>query len=147
MFGFRSQQTEGDPRVAKALQELGIKYQVSQDGDYRFGFDLGNGRTQLGFIKSKTYEFCGIEIREIFSEGLRSMGPFDARTCNILLQQNAQLKVGAWEVGKDAEDNHFAIFSARVAADLQGEELLAIIAAVLKTADDMEQRLGGRDDF
>jgi len=69
-------------------------------------------------------------------------------TANKLKRAECQhIRPAIGEVGKDAEDNHFAIFSARVAADLQGEELLAIIAAVLKTADDMEQRLGGRDDF
>ena len=147
MFGAKNNLRDGDPRVAKALDELEINYQIDGDGDYRFGFDLGDDRSQIGFIRSATYDFAGVEIREVFSVGLRSFGPFDARTCNLLLVQNSQVKVGAWAVVRDAEDNHLAIFTAKIAADLAGEELLGIIAAVLKTADAMEQRLAGRDDF
>lgn len=147
MFGVKSRQQEGDPRIAQALRELEIKFEVGDDGDYAFGFDLGDGRSQMGFIRSGTYEFCGIELREILSAGLRSMGPFDARTCNLLLRQNSDVKVGSWSVVKDDEDNHLAIFSAKVSADLSGEALLGVIVGVLKTADEMEARLAGRDDF
>lgn len=147
MFGVKPKQREGDPRVAQALRELEINFEVCDDGDYSFGFNLGDGRSQMGFIRSATYDFCGVELREVLSAGLRSMGPFDARTCNLLLRQNADVKVGSWSIVSDAEDNHLAIFSAKVSADLRGEALLGVIAGVLKTADEMEARLAGRDDF
>jgi hypothetical protein len=147
MFGIKPKSQEGDPRVAKALDALDIKYDIDKDGDFRFGFELEGERTQLCFIRSRTYEFAKIEMRELFSVALKSMGPFDARTCGILLEQNSQVKIGSWEVQRDTNDNHLAIFTAKIAADLEGEALLGAIYAVVKTADDMEQRLAGRDDF
>jgi hypothetical protein len=40
-----------------------------------------------------------------------------------------------------------AIYTVKIAADLDGKELVGAIFAVLNTADDMEKRLSGRDDF
>lgn len=147
MFGIKRKDKGGDPRVARALDALEIQYEIDSDGDFHFGFELQDGRNQQGFIRSQTYEFMGLELREIFSVGLSSRGSFDARTANLLLHQNAQMKLGAWSVTSDREDNHLAIFTAKIAADLDGEELLGAIAVVLNTADDMENRLSGRDDF
>ncbi len=147
MIGIKTQHHDGDPRVAKALDELEINYTIDEDGDFKFGFELKDGRSQLGFIKSKTQEFAGIEMREVISAGLRSFGPLDARTANFLLEFNSTIKVGAWSVIRNAEDDHLAIFSATIAADLEGELLLGVIYAVLSTADEIEERLSGRDDF
>lgn len=147
MIGIKNKHNEGDPRVAKALDELDIGYEIDGDGDFRFGFELEDGRSQVGFIKSDTEEFVGMEMREVFSVGLRSFGPFDARTANFLLEFNQTLKIGAWSVIRDAEDNHLAVFSTKIAADLDGKLLQGVIYAVLATADEIEERLSGRDDF
>lgn len=147
MFGIREHSSQGDPRVTQALEALNIKFEFDEEGDYRLGTLLPDGRTQIGFIRARTFEFAGVEMREVFSVGLRSFGPFDPRTCNILLQENSSLKIGAWAVVSNTDDVHLAIFSVKVAADLAGPTLGAVIAVVLKTADDMEQRLAGRDDF
>ncbi len=147
MFGANIDHKDGDPRIADALDALKIKYTIDRDGDFRMVFELSDGRSQIGFIKSRTYNFAGVELREIFSAGLRSEGPFDSRTCNLLLKENARVKIGAWQVQSNSEDEHMALFSVAVAAELSAEELLAVLMAVLKTADEMEQRLDGRDDF
>jgi hypothetical protein len=147
MFGIKRKDKEGDPRVARALDALDINYQIDSDGDFKIGFELEDGRTQEGFIRSQTYEFMDLELREIFSVGLSSRGSFDARTANLLLQENEDKKIGAWSVISDREDNHLAIYTVKIAADLDGKELVGAIFAVLNTADDMEKRLSGRDDF
>lgn len=147
MIGIKSQHNEGDPRVAKALDDLEINYEIDRDGDYKFIFELKNGRSQVGFIKSETEEFVGMEMREVFSIGLRSFGPFDARTANFLLEFNQTLKIGAWSLIRDAEDHHLAVFSTKIAADLDGKLLIGVIYAILTTADEIEERLSGRDDF
>lgn len=148
MFGATKQQEPtADPRVQSVLDELEIRYQTDDDGDFRVGFELESGRHQSAFIRSRTYEFLGIEIREISSAGLVSQGPFDARTANILLAQNEQLKIGAWGVSSDSDDVHGAFFTVKIAADLHAQEFLGILMTVLNTADNMEARLSGRDDF
>jgi hypothetical protein len=140
-------QKEGDPRVAAALQALDINFKIDEDGDYEFGFQVSETRTQLGFIRSKTYDFGGMERRDVLSIGLKSFGPFDPRTMNLLLEQNAKVQVGAWCTIRDADDNHLAIFKAGISADLEGELLLDIVSMVLLSADYVEERLSGRDDF
>jgi hypothetical protein len=147
MIGMKTQHNEGDPRVDQALDDLGFNYEIDSDGDYKIGCELKDGRTQLGFIRSETEEFVGMEIREVFSFGLRSSGPFDARTANFLLEFSQTKKIGAWSVIRDAEDNHLAVFSAKIAADLDGKLLHGVIYSVLATADEIEERLSGRDDF
>lgn len=147
MLGVKRKDSEGDPRIANALDSLEIKYQLDAIGNFGVGFELSDGRTQLGFIRSQTYEFMDLELREIFSIGLRSSGSFDARTANILLQENEHTKIGAWSVINDNDDNHLAVFTAKISADLDGKELAGAIIAVLNTTDEMEKRLSGRDDF
>lgn len=148
MFGTTNkQQTVSDSRVGTALESLELKYQIDDDGDFRVSFELESGRSQSCIIRSATYEFLGLEIREISSIGLISQGPFDARTANVLLQQNEQLKLGAWGVISNNEDVHGAMFTAKISADLPPPELLGVLMAVLNTADEMEARLSGRDDF
>ena len=147
MFGMIHRPSGIDGRVGQALSQLGVRYEIDTDGDYKFGFALGDDRSQLCFIRSQTYSFAGVELRDIFSMALHSVGLFDARTANLLLEQNEQLKVGAWGILKDFKDNYLAVFTAKVAADLSGEALQGVIHAVVTTADEMEKRLGGRDDF
>jgi hypothetical protein len=148
MFGITHKKQNGaDPRIAAALEEAEVKYQIDDDGDYHVSFELENGRSQTAIIRSRTFEFLGVEIREIFSAGLLSNGPFDARTANILLQQNEVVKLGAWGVLKNDEDAHAAVFTAKISTDLPTAEMLGVLTAVITTADEMEARLSGRDDF
>jgi len=148
MFGITQKKQSGaDPRIAAALEAAEVKYQTDDDGDYRVGFELENGRSQTAIIRSRTFEFLGVEIREVTSAGLLSNGPFDSCTANLLLQQNEDVKLGAWGVLKNDEDTHAAVFTAKVSADLPPAELAGVIMAVLTVADEMEARLSGRDDF
>lgn len=147
MFGIEDNKVKGDVRVERALRELGIGHKLDERGCYRFGINLQEGRSQIGLINSNTYDFAGVELRDVFSVGLRSFGPFDARTAGVLLSQNSHLRIGAWCVHCDDSDNHLAIFSAKVSADLVGKPLLNVLVSVCTTADGIEQRLSGRDDF
>ena len=136
-----------DFRVQSSLADLGIPYDINGAGDYEIRFSMISGRQQTGCIRSETFQFEGIELREVYSAALRSFGPFDARTIDILLQENIRLKLGLWSVAKDDDDNHIAIFKVRVPASARGQQLLAVIGAVLRVADEMESRLSGRDDY
>jgi hypothetical protein len=48
--------SEGDPRIRKLLNKLDYKFMVvtSNENEFRVSFKLDNGRTQAGFIDSKT---------------------------------------------------------------------------------------------
>ena len=146
MFGFSDKQ-DGDRRARKALDELGLKYNVDSSGKFKFIFELDGGRSQMGFITSETQEFAGIEMRELFSVGLKSSGEFPAAIANMLLKENEKVKIGAWEIIENSNGDNFALFNAKIAAEVPAKVLAPVILGVLKVADKMEERLTNEDNF
>ena len=137
----------GDAHVAACLRELDLNYQMDEDGDFRLVLKLENDRSQICVIKSESDEIFGARTRKVYSPALRSFGPFDPRTSDILLKENAMLKTGNWLVSADAEDTHLAIFQILVPHDAPASLLGEVISGVTLIADHMEQRLSGRDEF
>ena len=137
----------GDAHVAACLREIELNYQMDEDGDFRLVMRMENDRSQICVIKSEVEEIFGNRTRKVYSPALRSFGPFDPRTTDILLKENAFLKAGSWLVSADAEDNHLAIFQIVVPHDAPALLLAEVIHAVTLVADHMEQRLSGRDEF
>ena len=106
-----------DPRVVALLVDLGYSYEiVPETATFKVAYGFEDNRTQVVYIRSRTEEFLGVELREISSPALASGGIFDGRTANFLLRDNANLKFGAWciEIGED--NAHFAVFSVKVSA-------------------------------
>lgn len=131
-----------DPRVEAIMAEQDIKYSIDKDGDFRVVFDVGDGRSQLAFIRSTTSRYDDLEIREILSVAYRSENDeFPPEVANALLEDSYTKKLGAW--GKQGGT---AAFVVRIAADADGESLRSALKATLKSADAMEQRLTGDKD-
>ena len=136
----------GDPRVEKLLEEANLQYKVDGDGDFVLGNSVGDGRSQIVWVLSDTSELGALEIREVWSMAYRSEEPISPETARRLLDQNSKVKLGAWQV-KEMGGEHFAIFSAQIAADTDAQSLLTAMEAVTRTADLMELELTGKDDF
>ncbi len=144
MFGLKK---NSDPRVKSQLDALDIKYEIDKDGDYRVSFALEEGRSQLAFVNSKTSMLGNFEIRDVWSVAHISEGTLDADFANYLLLQNANLKIGAWEL-REAGDNQFLVcFCNKIAADCDPEALRASLIVVLSTADELEKNLDTGDRF
>ncbi len=139
----------GDPRVARMLDILGLKYRVDAQGDYQVSFRLEHDRHQTVFIRSQTSHLGPLEIREIFSVGYESEGPLSGDVANALLVHNAHVKLGAWSLLRSSETNQcFAVFTAQIAADTDPASLMTTITAVVETADKAESFLtDGEDKF
>lgn len=138
---------KADPRVESALEELGIPFEeTAPGGDLGIEFSMASGRKHRGFIRSDTFDFEGIELREVYSPGMRSPTPLDARAIDLLLQENMRLKLGKWSVSRNEAGDFVALFKVRVPASARGQQLLAVISAVLRVADDMETRFGAQRD-
>ena len=137
-----------DPRIANALQELGICYDTDPEGNFYMLVEFDDNRFQQVCIRSRTQEFLGVELRQIFSTALVSEGLFEPRTANLLLRENFDLIHGSWSVLHDPDENeHFANFSLTAFASLHAVQLSPLIECVASTADDMENRLSGLDEF
>jgi len=135
-----------DPRIATALQELGICYDSDSEGNFYMLVEFDDNRFQQVCIRSRTQEFLGVEMREIFSVALVSPGILDARTSNFLLRENLQKNLGAWAILHGSE-SQTAIYTAKVSSSLPSRMLSEILAYLAETADGVEQRLSGLDEF
>lgn len=137
-----------DQRIFDALEEKGVSYDIDEDaGDFIVLVELNQGRTQKVVVNSYTREFMGVEMRDISSIALVSQGPFDARTANFLLRENVNVNFGAWQIMRDDENTHYAIFCMTISANLRAEFLVELIGMVAGTADEIEHRLSGLDQY
>jgi hypothetical protein len=137
----------GDKRIAAALDEAELKYEVDNDGDFKLTFELENGRTQMVFINSKTAKLGELEIRNVWSPAMATEGPLDAEVANALLVENDQVKLGGWRVEANANGKRYAFFAAQIDAEADGDTLKQVLEAVVENADAKEKELTNGDMY
>jgi len=132
-----------DPAIAQQLDELKYKYEVDGDGDYRLGFDMDGGRSQQAFVISLVESFGEVKVRELWAPAYRATnGEFPAAVANRLLEDSNSSKLGGWVKQGDT-----AVFVVKLAADASRSQLDDALDFVLRTADQMEKELTGKDEF
>jgi hypothetical protein len=135
---------EPDRNLQKLLDKAKIKYQIDDQGDFKITYDLGNGRTQLAYVRSASNDFGTLKIREVLSIGYASAGeniPNDV--ANRLLEHNAQTKLGAW-----TKQGRLAVFVSKIPADAGPRELADAVELTAVLADALESELmPGKDDY
>ena len=139
-----------DPRMLAALEEAGIGHETDDDQRLMLHIGLDDGRSHVCVIEPEVRSIGELEVRVVYAPAICSLGPLDARTMNLLMQDNnTSLPFGAgWGVLVDEEsDEHVAFFSGLVAADASPRQLLGVAVAVASTADAAEEHFTGRDDF
>lgn len=136
----------GDARVRRLLDEVGLKWTLDDEGDFKLHNELTDGRSQLIWVLSNTSDLRQLEVREVWSIAFTSDEPFSAETARRLLSENTETKVGAWQMRRMG-DKYAAVFSAQIAANTDGETLETVIDAVGQTADNLEKDLLGTDDW
>ena len=148
-----------DPRVKAALDEIGYKYELTENNNYRVipieteqtgtkpdGTPIF--RSQLVYVNSTTEKYGSLEIREVWSPALYSAGPLSAALANRLLRENNSVKFGAWRVELQSDSGKYlAMFAAQIAATSDAESLRLAIKSVILVADRMEKELTGTDDY
>ena len=139
-------QNKPDPRIAKQLDKLGVKYTTTKSGNYSIEFDKDGDRKQTVYIMSKTETYRGIEIREIWSNA----GSFDteptAKDMLELLSDNDTEKIGAWNVETSDDGSYLAYFSIKVPSYLKDKDLSDFLEFASNVADEMEAKLFNADD-
>lgn len=135
-----------DRRVEKVLERTGWKYEIDSDGDFRLHFRFSDGRTQVVFVRSKTVDIDGLEVREIWSPGIRATGSLDERTAIDLLRENSRIKIGAWRLANSRE-GCIAIFAVQIGAEIDRETLMTVARAAGVVADNKEKAATERDDL
>jgi hypothetical protein len=136
-----------DPRVRNALEQSKIPFTIDDDGDFIVQLDIGKtGRSQVGYISSKTQKAENLEWREIFSFGQKVDGTIDPKMAQKLLTTNSQLILGAWELVQE-KGKGYAVFSVKIPADSSPEMMTEAVDATLSSADGMEKELTGKDVY
>lgn len=138
---------KGDPRVERLLDLHGLSYSIDKDGDFKVTVEFDNGRSQVAFINSDTQYIADFEIREIWSVAYISEGFLDIDTANSLLLHNHQLKMGSWRLIANDNNIYFVAYCIQIAADCDPVSFEQALSFVLEVADDMEEKLTGKDVF
>ena len=139
-------QAEGkaDPVVKKQLDSLKLKYEIDDDGDYKIVMDVGEGRTQLAYIRSNTETYGSNQVREIWSPGYKAAGDvLPEKVANRLLEYSNEVKLGGW-----VKQKSYAVFVVKIPTSASASELQDALEAAVNSADEIEQEFTGtKDDF
>lgn len=136
-----------DVRVRLALEQASLKYTTDEDGDFGLLFQVSEKRTQKVFVNSRTEHYEQFEIREVWAAAYTANGSFSSMIANKLLADNELKKIGAWQTKQMRGGEYVAVFTAKIAAEMDGDRLRTVIEAIAGAADAMEEKLTGKDDF
>jgi hypothetical protein len=145
---FAPQASAADPRMMRALNETGLKYEVDEDGDYKVVVSWAeDGRSHLVFVNSLTEVMGGQEIREVWAAAYMAGEPsIPGKVALRLLEDNSKYKIGAWELVSN-DGGVRVLFNAKVPATASPEFLQEVINAVAVFADELEKELLGSDNL
>ncbi|WP_372013664.1 hypothetical protein [Pseudoxanthomonas sp. 10H] len=131
---------KADPAVAVLLDQLGYRYEIDEDGDYKMTMSVDDDRrTQLVFVRSPVESYGRYRVREIWSPAYRSpTAAFPGPVANRLLEASHDLKLGAW-----VKQGGHALMVVKIDADADAEALEDAITAAVTSADEMEKELAG----
>ena len=124
-----SEAGKADPRVAQALDSLGLKYSVNSSNNYKVVYSMedGSGRSHLAFVVSKTSKYRSLEIREIWSIAAILDEYPDAEVVDYMFTMNSTTKIGAWAIEVSDDGEVWVMYTVKVPADLSADELNDII--------------------
>jgi hypothetical protein len=134
-------QPHPDPRIVSMFQEEEIHYRIDKQGDFviSVGHDSVSEKRQC-CIRSETFEFEGVELREVYVVGPCFPEEFDFRQAMALLVENTHRLFGAWGLADDGKGNRLAILLANVPVDMDADKLLRILEGMADDARGMEER-------
>lgn len=141
-------QSHEDERVQYYLEKRGYEYTKidENEGELRIFMDLGNGRTQSGYIDTKDGYFPnGAAYREVVSlVYVNEIRPNEHELFQIL-QYNAKLERGAFEINEN-EGNYVIRYMYRIASDFTEREIMDAFYYAITVADQLESVLTPGED-
>lgn len=132
-----------DASVERRLDQIGMKYQVDKDGDYKVTIDFAKEkRTQIVFVSGSTETASGLTIRKVFSPaGVVATDGITGAKALDLLRNSRRNKIGSWEI-----EGANLYLVAKLPDTLTSAQLQAVMMVVASLADDMEIELSGDRD-
>ncbi len=126
----------GNPEIEKLLNEEGIKFRYTEDGEYRMLFEMDGDRSQLVFIDPAIYTLGDYKTFNVYSVAYR--GRVTKSMAMELLRP--WYKVGYWRIQKvkDTADTFLVAFYAQVPSTISAKDLRSCIQKVAREADALE---------
>jgi len=142
-------QDAADPRIAEALDPLGVKYSVNSSNNYKvvYRMDDDPDRSHLVFVVSKTSTYRSVELREIWSIAAILEEYPDDEAIHRMLAMNSTTKLGAWAIEESDDGEIWLMYTTKVPVDLTPDELKDIVYFVAEVCDEMEAELVGADEY
>lgn len=132
-----------DASIKRRLDQIGMKYQVDKDGDYKVTIDFAKEkRTQMVFVSGAIETLGGMSIRKIFSPAavVATDGINGAKALELMRDSRVK-KLGSWEI-----EGANLYLTVKVPDTLTAPQLQAVMMATASLADDMEIKLSGTRD-
>jgi hypothetical protein len=141
---------EVDARIKSALEQAGIKYEITSDSDFKVLVPCKDNRTQVVLINSDTSKIndTNLEFREVYALAYKNNSSLPAEMSYKMMQESNRKKIGSWEIIKTSNGTtNLVVFNAKVPADTSSQNLVKIINSVGLVADEMEKSITTEDTF
>ena len=149
MTGSKASAGEVDARIRSALEQAGLKYEITSDSDFKVIVPCKDNRTQVVLINSDTSKIndTNLEFREVYALAYKSSTALSADLSNKMMQESNRKKIGSWEIIKTSGGVNLVVFNAKIYADINSQNLVKIINSVGLVADEMEKSITTEDTF
>jgi hypothetical protein len=147
--GFSQVTPQVDRKCQKLLDKANLVYEIDSDGDFKLVVKVQDNRTQLVWVYSNTLTYDDVEVRTIMSPALvaDSDEALTAETMRLLLVDNFENKMGAWEVVERPDGGIVIQYVVKPPADASAEDLRSLIGLAAIAADMIEQQITSGDEL
>lgn len=138
-----------DRKCQKALDKADLVYDIDSDGDFKLVVKVPDNRTQLVYVYSNTLTYDNVEVRTIMAPALvaDTDDALTAETMRLLLVDNFENKMGAWEVVERPDGGIVIQYVVKPPADIKPDELRSLIGLAAIAADMIEQQITDGDEL
>lgn len=133
------------------LENLKINYTLTEKGDFRIVFRLTDEeRTQIVVISSSTYQYNGLEFREVRSPVLscefKDCEWLTPKRLFTLLEENWTFKLGFWAI-QGGSSPYLLVFCLQLDANAEENFFFEVIKSAARKADSLEKKITSKDSF
>ena len=137
---------KGDTRFIHQLDRLGLKYTITDKGNFSLSYSLDNGRSQVAYITGTTEKLDNMEVMELWSRA----GTFDGLppqdVMQSLLVENGTKQIGHWSIEQAKDSGYIVYFATKIPVYIGDADLNSILRYVADIADQKEEELFKIDD-
>lgn len=135
-----------DERLRPVLDILPFPHRINSYGSVEIDVDHA-GLEVMVTLMSWTITLGYLEVREVVALGGYAPAPLEAELAALLLEQNCQVKLGAWRLlstsSNDEPVNHYAaLFAARAPVNLEPGHWVRIVTLVAGVTADFRRQFG-----